>query len=122
MLRFFVYLISWGIRTPRNVEELDLELAEFVNHLWQDDLPEQHAMDALSGFARLLPHCRGKLPIARSYFANWRKTLVRVRALPLIQLMVTGARASPMLPEGQTSQPSSSPGSRGCCVRTRWSR
>ena len=90
IMRFFVYLIRWGIRTPRNVEELDLELSEFINHLWQDDLPEQHAMDALSGFGRLLPHCRGKLPIARSYFANWRKTLVRVRALPLTHLMVTG--------------------------------
>ena len=90
VLRFFIYLVDWGIRTPESVEELDLELAEFVNHLWQDDLPEQHAMDALSGFSRLLPHCRGKLPIARSYFANWRKTLVRVRALPLTKLMVMG--------------------------------
>ena len=67
-----------------------MELSEFINHFEQDDLPEQHAMDALSALGCLLPQCRGKLPMARSYFAVWKKTLVRVGALPLTLLMVTG--------------------------------
>ena len=55
-LRLFVCLTSWGIRTSGNVEKLGLELSEFINHFWQDDLPEQHAMDALPAF---LPGFRG---------------------------------------------------------------
>ena len=58
ILRKFGYRINWSTRTPTTIAELDLLLDEMVNHSWQDDLPEQHAMDGLSGFARLLPHCR----------------------------------------------------------------
>ena len=72
-MRLFACLISWGIRTPWNVEKLDRELSEVVNFIWQDDLPEQHAMDALSGLGCLLPHRWGKVPIARSYLATGRR-------------------------------------------------
>ena len=57
-------------------------LSEFIDHFEQDDLPEQHAMDALSALGCLLPQCRGKPLMVKSYFAVWRKTLVQVGALP----------------------------------------
>ena len=88
-----MYINEWGRPAPTAVEELDHELAEFINHLWQDDMPEGAAADALSGFSRLLPHARNKLPISKAYFRNWRETVVtvvRTRALPLSGLMIKG--------------------------------
>ena len=83
-------LTGWGIRASWNVEKPDLELSEFINHLWQNNLPEQHAMDALPALRCLPPQSQGELPMARSYSATGKKTLVQKGALPLTLLMVTG--------------------------------
>ena len=88
--RFFHYLSDWGRPWPNTPSQLDFELSEFINHFYQDDAPEGYAADVLSGFRRLFPQSRQALPISQSYFHNWRKTILRTRAIPLTALMVKG--------------------------------
>jgi len=87
---FFMYLSENEKSDPTTVDELDYELSEFINHLYQDDLPEAKACDVVSGCYRLLPQTRRKLPLSKLYMDNWRKSITRVRATPLTSLMVRG--------------------------------
>ena len=56
----------------------------------QDNLPEGWAAEVLSAAQRLLPQTRRNLPLTTFLFRNWRRTVVRVRAMPLSPLAVQG--------------------------------
>ena len=58
---------------------------EYLNFLYQDDLPLRCTNDFLNGLQRLYPRCRLRLPTANLYFRNWQKATKRVRALPLAE-------------------------------------
>ena len=87
---FFHYLRDMNRVFPSSPEHLDFELAEYINHLWEDDHPEGVAADTLSGLRRLLPACRNKLPTSVFYFQNWRRSVHRVRALPITSVAIKG--------------------------------
>ncbi|CAK0858151.1 unnamed protein product [Prorocentrum cordatum] len=74
----------------QDAQQLDYEVSEFMNHLWLDDHPEGMATDILSALGRFLPRARNQLPISRFYVTNWRRSVQRVRALPITNLMVCG--------------------------------
>ncbi|CAK0870625.1 unnamed protein product [Prorocentrum cordatum] len=73
-----------------DAQQLDYEVSEFMNHLWLDDHPEGMAADVLSALGRFLPRARDQLPISRFYVTNWRRTVQRVRVLPITNIMVCG--------------------------------
>ena len=70
------------------MEEFDRAAADYVEHLWQVDAPESHAVEFLSAVARLVPRARRGLPTTAFYVANWRRTVRRQRAQPLPQEVV----------------------------------
>ena len=56
--RFFVWLDSAEKTIPVSLEDLDEAVGEYINHLYQDDLPVGWASDVVCGFKRFYPKCR----------------------------------------------------------------
>jgi integrase len=86
--RFFEWRKSSEFDTAQTHAELDLQLSEFINFLYQDERPTNWAGDCLAGFKRFYPACRRKLETACAYYKNWLKATKRIRALPLSPSMV----------------------------------
>lgn len=78
---------------PGTLTALDSRAADYVNELYQDDLPLGWATD--SGLKRLNRNSRRHLETSSSYLRNWQKATVRTRAMPVtlecIQAMATVA-------------------------------
>ena len=81
--RFFVWLDSAEKTIPVSLEDLDEAVGEYINHLYQDDLPVGWASDVVCGFKRFYPKCRKSLQISAGYLRNWNKSVSRTQALPL---------------------------------------
>ena len=81
--RFFVWLDSAEKTVPVSLEDLDEAVGEYINHLYQDDLPVGWASDVVCGFKRFYPKCRKSLQISAGYLRNWNKSVSRTQALPL---------------------------------------
>ena len=71
--RFFVWLKSAEKSLPVSWDELDEAIGEYINHLYQDDLPVGWASDVVCGFKRFYPKCRKSLQISGGYLRNWKK-------------------------------------------------
>jgi integrase len=99
--RFFEWRKSAEFATAGSFAELDNQLSEFVNYLYQDERPTGWAGDCLAGFKRCYPPCRRKLETASAYYKNWLKATKRIQALPLSPAMVQ-AMASFCMISGQT--------------------
>ena len=59
--RFFVWLDSAEKTVPVSLEELDEAVGEYINHLYQDDLPVGWASDVVWGnfsIPSAVSHCR----------------------------------------------------------------
>ena len=80
---FFLWPRRSGLAFPTSHAQLDAQLAEFLNFLYQDDYPMYWGANALSGFKRLYPACRRHLDLSALYYRNWTRTIVRARAFPL---------------------------------------
>jgi integrase len=85
---FFAYLGLHRLPLPTSYSELDHTLADYVNHLWLDDLPLGEAGLVLSAFHRFVPEARGKLPTAWQFFTNWQRTHTPSRATPFPPIVV----------------------------------
>ena len=81
--RFFNWLSVSEFSFPASLEDLDFVAGEFVNHLFQDDLPLGWGNDFVCGLKRFYPRCRFSLQITSSYLRNWSKSVKRTQALPL---------------------------------------
>ena len=81
--RFFHYLEVLQKPFPDTTKELDLELSEYINHLWLDGGSHCCARALVSGLHRFVPRLRGRLATSRQCLRNWERTLVRKRAFPL---------------------------------------
>ena len=80
---FFVWLNSAEKYLPVSLDELDEAIGEYINHLYQDDLPVGWASDVVCGFKRFYAKCRKSLQISGGYLRNWNKSVSRTQALPL---------------------------------------
>ena len=69
--RFFNWIKLSEVAVPASLEDLDLLSGEYVNHLFQDDLPLGWESDFVCGLKRFYPRCRFSLQIASSYLRNW---------------------------------------------------
>ena len=85
---------SWrrnsGIHPSSSFTELDNQIGEYLDSLYQSDSPLHWAADLLSGMKRIYPRIRGNLKISDSYYKNWGKVIRRSRALPLSSKLVRG--------------------------------
>ncbi|CAE7472001.1 unnamed protein product [Symbiodinium sp. CCMP2592] len=68
---------------PKSSRELDANLAEFVNCLFQEGESPGQAGCAPSALKRFLPRLRGKLPTAQQFYNNWCRVHTPVRAAPI---------------------------------------
>lgn len=68
---------------PESLADLDISSAEYINELYQDDLPLGWASGFVCGLKRLYPNCKRQLETASSYLCNWQKATVRTRAMPI---------------------------------------
>ena len=87
---FFAHLQAFDIPLPRSLHDLDRELAEFINDMYQNGEPHGYAGDLISALSRAMPRARANIPTARLYFKNWGREVVRSRALPMPVHAVTG--------------------------------
>ena len=62
---FFDYLSFHNIKVPTSMETLDLEIGEYINHLYQEGEAVSRAGWLLSGFRRLYPRTRRVLCLAQ---------------------------------------------------------
>ena len=78
---------------PETLPDLDVRAAEYINELYQDDLPLGWASDFICGLKRLYPNSKRNLETTSSYLRNWQKATVRTRAMPVtlevVQAMAT---------------------------------
>ena len=80
---FFSYLRDNSLNLPGDLEDLDIMVGEYINHIYQDDYPINFGNDLVSGLKRFYPRCRKHLEVSSSYMRSWNKALHRNRALPL---------------------------------------
>ncbi|CAE6967009.1 unnamed protein product [Symbiodinium sp. CCMP2592] len=80
-------LLRW---LPRTYAELDEEVAEYINHLYQEGDSVSFAGWVLSGLKRFHPRCRGQLATSQLYLRNWQRVHLPKRTTPLSWL---GAKA-----------------------------
>ena len=99
---FFQYLHDFSIPLPGTLSKLDYELSEYINHLYQDDMPLNYGNDAVSGLKRLFPQCRRHLDLSELYMRNWRRAVHRVRAVPLHFELAQGIAGAAILLEDYT--------------------
>ena len=91
--RFFAWMKGSNFPLPVTLPDLDVRAAEYINELYQDDLPLGWASDFICGLKRLYPNSKRNLETASSYLRNWQKATVRTRAMPVtlevVQAMAT---------------------------------
>lgn len=90
VLRFFAFLKErrWGF--PTSFPQLDLQVAEFVEHLWHSGDPKNFAADLLSGLVHYLPVLRRQLNSGWRLFNAWGRAEMPRRAPPLTLHLVYG--------------------------------
>lgn len=80
---FFHYFDLHGVSLPRSFAKLDAEVAEYINHLYQEDEAISRAGWLLSGLKRLYPRVRRELAISQQWYNNWCRSHTPHRAMPL---------------------------------------
>ena len=90
VLAFFTYSRALRGRLPRTLLELDEELVEYVNHLFQEGDHVSLAGWTISGLRRFFPGCRLQLTTAQLFYRNWQRVHLPKRTTPLSWL---GAKA-----------------------------
>ena len=66
-----------------SMEDLDEQIADWIELEFRKGSPINIVADGLSGFHYFMPSSRRKLPVSWKLFANWRKMEVPSRAAPL---------------------------------------
>eukprot|EP00435_Cladocopium_sp_Y103_P041152 s914_g11.t1 len=87
---------------PRSYARLDQLLADYINHLYQDDESLTKAGWVLSAMKRLYPRVRRELPIAQQWYNNWCREHTPQRATPITWEIIQGFT--------------------GVCIKLRWFR
>ena len=79
--------IKWrkteGIPPSSDFPELDSQLGEDINYLYQNDCPLYRGGDVLAGYKKFHPRCRRLLETATAWYYNWVKITKTTQAMPL---------------------------------------
>ena len=69
---FFFYLRAVRGFLPASFEDLDVELSEFINHLYQEGDHVSLAGWTVSALKRFYPQCRRHLAASQLFLRNWQ--------------------------------------------------
>ena len=83
MLKFFHFLAACSVPLACTLYDMDCQLQDFVDHLWNEGDPRQWAADALSGFHLALPYLRGNIRGSWRLYECWGRLELPARALPI---------------------------------------
>eukprot|EP00435_Cladocopium_sp_Y103_P042108 s410_g11.t1 len=72
-----------GVSLAKTYDQLDQQLADYINHLFQEGEALTKAGWLLSGIKRLYPRVRRELAIAQQWYNNWCREHTPHRATPL---------------------------------------
>lgn len=81
--QFFSYLDAFDIAIPASYSELDEQIAEYINHLFQEGEAISRAGWLLSGLRRFYPRIRKELALSQQWYLNWTRTHTPERAVPI---------------------------------------
>ena len=90
---FFSYLDAQGWKLWASWGKLDTLVADYIDHMFQEEVPVGYAGDLLSGLARWLPGSRNRMPTARLWFRNWMREVVRRPTTCRVPLYAQNQRA-----------------------------
>ena len=80
---FYKWRKSEGLAPSSSFSELDVQLGEYINFLYQNDMPLYRGGDVLSGFKKFYPRGRRLLEISTAWYYSWVKISKRTQAMPL---------------------------------------
>jgi integrase len=83
MNSFFVWRRAKGLGAEVDFADLDLQLGEYLNHLYQNERPLYLGINCIAGFKKLRPRCKKHIDTAVAWLNNWAKVTVKVQAMPL---------------------------------------
>ena len=86
--RFFLFCRATFGDLPPSFEQLDYQLSEFINELFQEGDTLSLAGWTISGLKRFFPRCKPQLLTAQQLYKNWCRSHVPQRATPCSWLMV----------------------------------
>ena len=81
--QFFTYLDVFGLQLATSYHQLDEQVAEYINHLFQEGEAISKAGWLLSGLRRFYPRIRRELPVSQQWYLNWTRTHTPDRATPI---------------------------------------
>lgn len=82
--RFFLFCPATFGELPPSFEQLDYQLSEFINELFQEGDTLSLAGWTISGLKRFFPRCKPQLLTAQQLYKNWCRSHVPQRALFLV--------------------------------------
>ena len=90
MNSFYTWRKAKGLNANPNFPELDLQLGNYLNFLFQRGMPLYLGINCIAGFKKFQPRCKRQLHTACSWLNNWSRVTRRVQAMPLHPLLVKG--------------------------------
>lgn len=83
--RYYVAVsaICRKVNDTSSMEDLDEQIADWIEGEFQKGSPINIVADGLSGFHYFMPSSRRRLPVSWKLFSNWRKMEIPSRAAPL---------------------------------------
>jgi len=88
VLGFFEHLEHMGVSIPRSYDNLDDELADYLEVLWQEGEARSVAGDTISGLQHLIPRTKKKLLFSWRLYSAWAANELPARAPPLDEPVV----------------------------------
>ena len=87
---FLAHLDACRIELSKTFVDLDHQLAEYINLLFQEGESISRAGWVLSGLKRLYPRCRKELQTSQQWYTNWTREHLPQRATPITWTIVQG--------------------------------
>ena len=88
MNSFFKWRKAKGLCAQPDLIELDLQLGNYLNYLYQNDLPLYLGTNCIAGFKKFHPRCKRQLETASTWLNNWSRVAAKVQAMPLHPVLV----------------------------------
>ena len=90
MNSFYKWRKARGLKANPKFSELDLQLGDYLNFLYQRGMPLNLGINCIAGFKKCQPRCKRQLDTASSWLNNWSRVTRRVQAMPLHPILVKG--------------------------------
>ena len=97
MNSFFVWRKARRLCANPTFSVLDLQLAEYINYLYQNEMPLYLGTTCIAGFKKFQPRCKRHIDTACTWLGNWAKIASKVQAMPLHPKLVKAFMAYGML-------------------------